>query len=94
MSILKQRKKMLIIQSWTYREQYGFDSSILLPANLYGPNDHFNLSRGHVIPALIKKFVDAKLNRTKYVKIWGTGKPKRELMFVDDFSEALVYFMK
>jgi len=83
-------KKMLIIQSWTYREQYGFDSSILLPANLYGPHDNFHLENCHVVPALIKKFVDAKENGTSSVTVWGTGSASREFLYVDDTAEAIL----
>ena len=64
-------KKNLIIQSWTYREQYGFNSVILLPANLYGPHDNFDLETSHVVPALIRKFIEAKERGDKEVVVWG-----------------------
>jgi GDP-L-fucose synthase len=83
-------KKMLIIQSWTYREQYGFDSTILLPANLYGPYDNFHLEKSHVVPALIRKFYEAKLNKAKKVVVWGTGKASREFLYVEDTAKVIV----
>ena len=83
-------KKNLIIQSWAYREQYGFDSTILLPANLYGPEDNFNLEASHVVPALIRKFVEAKDNNLSEVEVWGTGKATREFLYVDDAVKAII----
>jgi len=83
-------KKMLIIQSWTYREQYGFNSSILLPANLYGPHDNFHLENSHVVPALIRKFVEAKDKSDLEIVIWGSGKASREFLFVEDTAKAIV----
>jgi GDP-L-fucose synthase len=81
---------MLIIQSWTYREQYGFNSSILLPANLYGPHDNFHLENSHVVPALIRKFVEAKDKSDLEIVIWGSGKASREFLFVEDTAKAIV----
>lgn len=83
-------KKNLIIQSWAYREQYGFDSTILLPANLYGPEDNFNLEASHVVPALIRKFIEAKDNNLDSVEVWGTGKATREFLYVDDAVKAII----
>ena len=83
-------KKMLVIQSWTYREQYGFDSSILLPANLYGPHDNFHLESSHVVPALIRKFVEAVINKERTVEVWGTGAATREFLYVNDTARALL----
>ena len=83
-------KKNLIIQSWAYREQYGFDSTILLPANLYGPEDNFNLEASHVVPALIRKFIEAKDNNSDSVEVWGTGKATREFLYVDDAVKAII----
>lgn len=77
-----------------YNKKFKTDYRAVMPCNLYGPNDHFNLSKGHVIPALIKKFVDAKLNRTKYVKIWGTGKPLREFLYTYDLCKSLEKIMR
>tara|TARA_R100001163_G_C5062868_1_gene200027 strand:+ start:636 stop:1583 length:948 start_codon:yes stop_codon:yes gene_type:complete len=83
-------KKMLIIQSWTYRAQYGFDSSILLPANLYGPNDNFDLEKSHVVPALIRKFLYAKQHNSPFVEVWGSGKATREFLYVEDTAKAII----
>ena len=83
-------KKMLIIQSWTYRAQYGFNSSILLPSNLYGPNDNFDLEKSHVVPALIRKFLSAKESGAPSVEVWGTGKATREFLYVEDTARAIL----
>jgi GDP-L-fucose synthase len=83
-------KKMLIIQSWTYREQYGFNSSVLLPANLYGPHDNFHLRDSHVVPALIRKFVEAVENGDEEVAVWGSGKASREFLYVGDTARAIL----
>ena len=83
-------KKMLIIQSWTYREQYGFNSSVLLLANLYGPHDNFDLEKCHVVPALVRKFVEAVEYDKKEVVIWGSGLPSREFLYVDDTTQAII----
>lgn len=83
-------KKMLIVQSWAYRKQYDFDSSVLLPANLYGPRDNFDLETSHVVPALVRKFVEAEINDEDTVTVWGTGEPTREFLYVEDTAEALL----
>jgi GDP-L-fucose synthase len=83
-------KKMLIIQSWTYREQYDFNSSVLLPANLYGPHDNYDLETCHVVPALVRKFVEAIDNNQKEVVVWGSGLPSREFLYVDDTAKAIL----
>lgn len=83
-------KKMLLVQGQAYRKQYGFNSIYLLPVNMYGPGDNFDPRSSHVIPALIKKFVDAKNNKAKEVIIWGTGKPTREFLYVDDAAEGII----
>ena len=83
-------KKMLLIQSQAYRDQYGFNSIYLIPVNLYGPGDNFNPESSHVIPALIKKFVDAKNKGEKEVEIWGTGKASREFIYVGDAARAIL----
>ncbi len=83
-------KKMLLVQSQAYREQYGFNSVFLLPVNLYGPGDNFDPTSSHVIPALIKKCVDAVDAGQDEVVVWGTGKATREFLFVDDAAEAIV----
>jgi len=83
-------KKMSLVQSQAYRQQYGFNSIFLLPVNLYGPGDNFNPKSSHVIPALIKKFHDAKINNQIEVVVWGTGKATREFLYVEDCAEAIV----
>ena len=83
-------KKMLLVQSQAYRQQYGFNSIFLLPVNLYGPGDNFDPASSHVIPALIKKFYEAKINNIPEVVVWGTGKATREFLYVEDCAEAIV----
>ena len=83
-------KKMLLVQSQAYRQQYSFNSIFLLPVNLYGPGDNFDPKSSHVIPALIKKFHDAKINNQSEVIVWGTGKATREFLYVEDCAEAVV----
>ena len=77
-----------------YRKQYNCDFISVMPCNMYGPNDNYDLKNSHVMAALIKKFVFAKVNGSKKVEVWGTGKPKREFMHVDDFSLALIKLAK
>lgn len=76
-----------------YRRQYGCDFISAMPTNLYGINDNFDLETSHVLPALIRKFHEAKVNGDKEVVIWGSGKPKREFLYVDDLADACVYLM-
>lgn len=76
-----------------YRRQYGCDFISAMPTNLYGINDNFDLETSHVLPALIRKFHEAKINNQEEVVMWGTGKPLREFMFVDDLADALVHLM-
>lgn len=83
-------KKMLLVQSQAYREQYGFSSIFLLPVNLYGPRDNFDPSSSHVIPALIKKCIDAKEAGEKEIVVWGDGSPTREFLYVEDAAEGIV----
>lgn len=83
-------KKMLLVQAQAYRQQYGFNSIYLLPTNLYGPGDNFNPDSSHVIPALIKKFYDAKQNNVREVEVWGTGNPSREFLYIDDAARGIV----
>ena len=83
-------KKMLLVQSQAYRQEYGFNSIYLLPVNLYGPGDNFDPASSHVIPALIKKFVDAKESNAPSVEVWGTGAASREFLYVDDAARGLV----
>ena len=83
-------KKMLIVQSQAYRKQYGFNSINLLQVNLYGPRDNFDPQSSHVIPALIKKCFDAIKNKENEIVIWGTGKPTREFLYVEDAAEGIL----
>ncbi|KKS98626.1 MAG: NAD-dependent epimerase/dehydratase, GDP-L-fucose synthase [Candidatus Gottesmanbacteria bacterium GW2011_GWA2_43_14] len=83
-------KKMLLIQSQAYRQQYGFNSIFLLPVNLYGPGDNFDPASSHVIPALIKKVFDAKKNRENAITVWGTGRPTREFLYVKDAARGII----
>ena len=76
-----------------YRKQYGDDFISAMPTNLYGINDNFNLESSHVLPALIRKFHDAKINNLPEVELWGTGAPRREFLFVDDLANALIFLM-
>ncbi len=77
-----------------YWDQYGCNFISVMPTNLYGPNDNFDLKNSHVLPALIRKFHEAKENDAPNVEIWGTGSPKREFLYVEDMAEACVYLMK
>ena len=83
-------KKMLLVQGQAYREQYGFNSIALLPVNLYGPRDNFSLSSSHVIPALIRKCVDAREGRQPSIEVWGDGSPTREFLYVEDAAEGII----
>jgi len=83
-------KKMLLVQSQAYKQQYGFNSIFLLPVNLYGPGDNFDPSSSHVIPALIKKCVDAVENNKDKISVWGTGKASREFLYVEDAAEGII----
>jgi len=77
-----------------YRAQYGCNFISAMPTNLYGPNDNYDLEKSHVLPALIRKFHEAKLNNSPEVVMWGTGKPKREFLHVDDLADACYYLMQ
>lgn len=83
-------KKMLLVQSQAYRQQYGFNSIFLLPVNLYGPRDNFDLETSHVIPALIRKCLEAKEQNKDHITVWGTGKATREFLYVEDAAEAIL----
>lgn len=83
-------KKMMLVQSQAYRQQYGFNSIFLLPANLYGPRDNFDLETSHVIPALIRKCVEARREGRAFIEAWGSGEASREFLYVEDCAEALV----
>lgn len=82
-------KKMMLVQAQAYRQQYGFNAIYLLPVNLYGPGDNFDPSSSHVIPALIKKCVDAKVAGKKEIMVWGDGNATREFLYIDDAAEAV-----
>lgn len=83
-------KKMLLVMAQSYRQQYGFNAIYLLPVNLYGPGDNFDPGSSHVIPALIKKFVEAKNNNEDQVTVWGTGKPTREFLYIEDAADGIL----
>ena len=83
-------KKMMLVQSQSYREQYGFNSIFVLPANLYGPFDNFDLETSHVIPALIRKCVEARRSEAPFIEAWGSGEVSREFLYVEDCAEAVV----
>lgn len=83
-------KKMMLVQAQAYRQQYGFNAIYLLPVNLYGPHDNFDPDSSHVIPALIRKFVEAKRNNAPDVSVWGTGKPTREFLYVEDAAKGIL----
>ena len=83
-------KKMLLVQSQAYRDEYGFNSIFLLPVNLYGPGDNFDPASSHVIPALIKKCVDAVDSGSDYIDCWGTGSASREFIYAEDAAEGIV----
>jgi GDP-L-fucose synthase len=83
-------KKMMLVQAQTYRQQYGFNAIYLLPVNLYGPRDNFNLQTSHVIPALIRKAVEAGERGDKELQVWGDGSPTREFLYVEDAADGIV----
>ncbi len=77
-----------------YRKQYGFDAISLMPTNLYGPNDNFDLQTSHVLPALLRKFHDAKVKKEERITMWGSGMPRREFLYVDDMADAAIFLMQ
>jgi GDP-L-fucose synthase len=83
-------KKMMLVQAQTYRQQYGFNAIYLLPVNLYGPRDNFNLQTSHVIPALIRKAVEAGERGDKELPAWGDGSPTREFLYVEDAADGII----
>lgn len=83
-------KKMMLVQAQAYRAQYGFNSIYLLPVNLYGPGDNFDMETSHVIPALIRKCIEAKENRCREIVLWGDGTPTREFLYVEDAAEGIL----
>src|SRR5690606_9083304 len=83
-------KKALLVQLQSYRDQYGFNGIYLLPVNLYGPHDNFDPASSHVIPALIRKMLEAKEAGSPFVEIWGTGRASREFLYVDDCARGIL----
>src|SRR5262249_57643207 len=83
-------KKLLLVQSQAYREQYGMNSIVVFPVNLYGPRDNFDLRTSHVIPAMIRKCVAAREAGTGEVVLWGDGSPTREFLYVEDAAEGII----
>ncbi|MFC7175737.1 GDP-L-fucose synthase family protein [Halosegnis marinus] len=83
-------KKALLTQSWAYRQQYGFDSIYLMPVNLYGPRDDFDLETSHVIPAIIRKCIEAQERGDSSITAWGTGEPTREFLYVKDAADGIL----
>src|SRR5512146_2259254 len=83
-------KKMMLVQAQAYRQQYGFNAIFLLPVNLYGPRDNFNLQSSHVIPALIRKAIEARERGERQVTLWGDGSPTREFLYVEDAAEGIL----
>ena len=83
-------KKMMLVQSQAYRDEYGYNSIFLLPVNLYGPGDNFDLNSSHVIPAMIRKCLEAKAANSSEITLWGDGSPSREFLYVEDAAEGLL----
>jgi GDP-L-fucose synthase len=82
-------KKMMLVQAQAYRQEYGFNAIYLLPANLYGPGDNFDLESSHVVPALVRKCVEARESNTPFIELWGSGNVSREFLYVADCAEAI-----
>ncbi len=87
-------KKMLLVQSWAYRQQYGFNSVVLIPGNVYGEHDNFNLVQAHVIPALIRRFIEARDAGAPEVVVWGTGRPTRDFVYAGDVAATIPWFLR
>jgi GDP-L-fucose synthase len=83
-------KKMLLVQAQAYRQQYGYNAIFLLPVNLYGPRDNFDPSSSHVIPALIRKCIEAREEQKPEIIVWGDGTPTREFLYIEDAAEAIL----
>uniref|UniRef100_A0A7C4TGT2 GDP-L-fucose synthase n=1 Tax=candidate division WOR-3 bacterium TaxID=2052148 RepID=A0A7C4TGT2_UNCW3 len=86
-------KKMALVQSWAYKQQFGFDSVVVIPGNVYGEYDNFSLTESHVIPAMIRKFYEAKLNNLEELTFWGSGKPVRDFVYAGDVAKLFPYFL-
>ena len=87
-------KKMAIIQSEAYRRQYGFNSVVLIPGNVYGEYDNYEDGNSHVVPAMIRRFYEAKLEDLPEVVMWGSGKPTRDLVYAADVAQIFPYFLE
>ena len=83
-------KRILSVQSWAYKKQYGFHSIFLIPTNMYGPGDNFDFGSSHVVGALIRRFVEAKMDKMPFVEVWGTGAPTRNFLYVEDAANGIV----
>lgn len=86
-------KKMILVQSWAYRQQYGFQSSVVIPGNMYGEYDNYSYTDSHVIPAMIRKLYEAKVNGTESVSFWGSGKPERDFVYAHDVAKLFPFFL-
>jgi GDP-L-fucose synthase len=87
-------KKMLLVQSWAYRQQYAFNSVVLVPGNVYGEGDNFNLTQAHVIPALLRKYLEAKERGQPEIVAFGTGRPTRDFVYAQDVAATIPWFLK
>ncbi len=87
-------KKMLLVQSWAYRQQHGFNSVVLVPGNVYGEGDNFNLTQAHVIPALLRKYLEAKERGQPEIVAFGTGRPTRDFVYAGDVAATIPWFLK
>ena len=94
MSGMPSQKSRALKMCQAYRREYGFNAISLMPTNLYGPGDNFDLQNSHVLPALIRKFHEAKTRNDPTVTIWGTGTPRREFLHVDDLADAILYLLQ
>jgi GDP-L-fucose synthase len=87
-------KKMGIVAANVYRKQYGLDSTVLIPGNMYGEFDNYRNAESHVIPAMIRRFYEAKLNKTDKLLMWGTGKPERDFVYAGDVARCMLFFLE
>lgn len=92
--VIPVQKKMGIVASQSYRTQYGLNSVVLIPGNLYGEYDNFRNNESHVVPALLRRFYEAKLNGLDEVTMWGTGTPKRDFVYAEDVAKVIPYFIE
>lgn len=83
-------KKMMLVQAQSYRQQYGFNTIFLLPANLYGPGDNFDPEKSHVVPALVRKCIEAREQGAPFIEVWGTGRASREFLYVSDCADGVL----